>query len=366
MKFVFQNARWPCSADLLRDLSAAAVRFKPLMKDVDVDALDVSDYIRRYFRNYVKSINSVLYRFVHMLAHALAEAGRSLEDVVLVDYGGGTGWLSLFARELGIGTVIYVDIYDQSCRDARVIGDHVDRTADFYVEGDERRLQAFLEEQGLACHALISNNVVEHIYDLPGFYRTLEQVSQAPFCAVMASSANGDNPRLRRQFTRKHLHLELEDRAAERGRKESDKLTAYRTIRRQMIAEHAPSLSAADTEKLAAATRGLIRADILTCVDEYLGQGTISYTPAHPTNTCDPLTGNGAENLFNLKHLAQQLTQIGFRVDLIKGYASGKKLPQRLVNHAVNFCGSYGMRFSPYYMVCTSKTGRTARPQSSV
>ena len=39
--------------------------------------------------------------------------------MVLIDYAGGVGDLSLLAKELGIGTVIYNDISDELAKDAR-------------------------------------------------------------------------------------------------------------------------------------------------------------------------------------------------------------------------------------------------------
>lgn len=54
----------------------------------------------------------------------LALKSRKITDVsanVFVDYGAGTGIMSLLAREMGFGAVLYVDIYDVSCRDAELI-----------------------------------------------------------------------------------------------------------------------------------------------------------------------------------------------------------------------------------------------------
>jgi hypothetical protein len=46
---------------------------------------------------------------------------------------------------------------------------------------------------------------------------------------------------------------------------------------------------------LAKKTRGLMKDDIEKLVEEYIASGKITYQPDHPTNTCDPYTGNWAD-----------------------------------------------------------------------
>ncbi|MBA7485996.1 hypothetical protein ES707_21548 [subsurface metagenome] len=53
-----------------------------------------------------------------------------------LDYGSGSGMLYLLAKQLGIGTVVYNDIYDVSCHDAKIIAKSIGNEADYYVQGN--------------------------------------------------------------------------------------------------------------------------------------------------------------------------------------------------------------------------------------
>jgi hypothetical protein len=53
----------------------------------------------------------------------------------MVDYGGGLGLMSMLARRLGVGRVIYNDIYPASCRDAELIARQLGIPANDYVTG---------------------------------------------------------------------------------------------------------------------------------------------------------------------------------------------------------------------------------------
>jgi len=49
---------------------------------------------------------------------------------------GGGGMLSFLAKEMGIGTVIYSDIYDISCRDVKLLSRSLELALDHVVCAD--------------------------------------------------------------------------------------------------------------------------------------------------------------------------------------------------------------------------------------
>ncbi len=69
------------------------------------------------------------------LAWSLAKSVTQIRKFVFLDYSGGLGMLSLLAKELGVGTVIYNDIYDVACRDSKLIAESVGNEANYYVQG---------------------------------------------------------------------------------------------------------------------------------------------------------------------------------------------------------------------------------------
>ena len=275
---------------------------------------------------------------------------------MFVDYGGGPGTLSLLAKELGIGTVIYNDIYDVSCRDARVIGQMAKSEADYYVLGDIDDLIGFLKQNAISCNAIASSDVVEHIYDIESYLRQISGLSETALNIVMATTANSRNPIIKRQRIRMHMDVEYKDRDKVWGHKERDSLKSYLSIRKEIVLQYAPTLSGEEVDRLARATRGLIVSDIEKCVKEYLETGRVSRKPDHSTNTCDPYTGNWAEHLMDVKHLRQVLCDEGLEVRILSGYygtpnSAIKKLIGSCLNPLIFVLREQGLMLAPFYVV---------------
>ncbi len=121
MDFVPRYAKLPADCQLHQEMPAAAARLQAKLRGLDLARLDISDYIERSIGDYVKRLPYTLQKNAFVLLLATAGVRTGLSDMVFVDYGGGAGTLSMLAREAGVGTVIYSDIYDISCRDARIV-----------------------------------------------------------------------------------------------------------------------------------------------------------------------------------------------------------------------------------------------------
>ena len=257
----------------------------------------------------------------------------------------------MLAKELGIGTVLYNDIYDVSCRDAKAIGEAIGCAADHYIEGDIDEVVGYVRRHSIACDAVGSYDVIEHVYDTEGFLKKLSLLSARPLAIVMASSVNSLNPRRARHFSKKQVDVEYHDRHPEPGHKERDSLRAYIDIRKEIIRSHAAGLKAAEVDALARATRGMIEADIKSAVEDYLKTKKISARPAHPTNTCDPYTGNWADRLMDPYRIAGILSEEGFRAEVLKGYYFDSSLLRKAANAAIFLLGKHGIRLAPFFAV---------------
>ena len=362
MDFFYTGADLPKESVLLSNIEKAAGSLNDKLDNLDPNALDISDYNKRYLKKHLSNIRSSLRKYSYILSWSLADIKVALNKFVFVDHGGGTGILSLLAKELGIGTVIYNDIYDVSCRDAKVIGQATGIESDYYIEGDIDTLIGFLQKNSISCNAIASYDVIEHIYDIDEFLAKMSSLSDTSLSVVMASRANPHNPLVKRKIVRQHLRAEFEDRIKEQGHKERDSSEAYFEIRKQIISNYAPSLSNREVERLSKATRGLIEPEIGKCVEEYLRTGKIPRQPNHPTNTCDPYTGNWAEQLMDINHLKGILLKKGFNVDIKPGYYSGTSLSyfQRSAALFLNFLIALfkrrGLILSPFYTIYARKT----------
>jgi hypothetical protein len=328
---------------------------------LDLENLGISEYNQRYLGGKLNNIIGELQVCSYLVAWALIDNAIPFKHFTFVDYGGGSGVLSLLAKELGIERVIYNDIYDVSCNDTQLVAQAIGININDYVCGDIDELIAYLNQQSLSINAIASYDVIEHIYDIEGYLKKLRFLSDQFFSVVFATGGgNIHNPIIRWQNRRLQLQCEYIDREKKWGHKERDALESYFGIRKTIIADYEPQLTLQEVEKLAKSTRGLMKPDIEKCLDEYKQTKNISYKPKHPTNTCDPYTGNWAEHLMHSEYLENILRKEGFEVEILNGYwkysnkAYGRMLGNT-VNLLIKHLGKKGLFLSPYYIVYAKK-----------
>lgn len=363
MRYVYRHFDIPEDAQLLCRVNSAAGMLDNALHRLDTGSVELSEYGRAYLKRHIASLRSTLERHAHILALSIAGYRGDLGDFVFLDYGGGIGILSLLARGAGIGHVIHNDIYNVSSNDARILGSALDLPAERYYCGDIGETLDFVSNTYDRCHAVASCDVIEHVYDTDGLFRRLASVPvHWDIRVVMSSDANNRNPLFRRILQRKQRLIETRDRMEEHGHKQRDSLRAYLTIRREMIRAQDPSLRNEEVERLARATRGLRADDIRKSVDDYRMWKRFPEDPPHPTNTCDPCTGNWAERLMDPDVLKGILEAGGFRAEVHHGYygRSGgalRRFTASLINEGIHSMRREGIRMAPSYLVYGYRPG---------
>jgi len=337
-------------------IEAAKSRLYKKLVAFDVKSSGISEYNQRYMREKTFAAQSTLDLYGRLIYLSTRTMGLPLERFVFVDYGGGTGCLSFLAKEMGIGTVIYNDIYDVSCSDVRILSKSFGLPLDHVVCGDIDELISYLQANSISVNTVTSYDVLEHIYDAKSHLKKLGRLSNDHFRIVYASGANIENPSYVRSVTKKQKEAEYQDREKKWGYKDRDSHKAYFELRKEIISSYSPDLNSEQVEQLAYATRGLIKPDIEKCVAEYTSRGVITYHPEHPTNTCDPLTGNWCEHLMDTRWLQQVLRDEGLLVQILAGYYSvSGSLPKRAIkfflNMAIRLMRRRGLVIAPYYVV---------------
>ena len=347
--------------DILLRLEKSAAIVAERLLSIDYDALDISDYTKKYISGYVKNIRGVLQIYTYLMYLSM-ESYRSfdLEGYVFVDYGGGTGVMSLLAREMGFGTVLYVDVYDVSCRDASLIAGKIGAMADEYICGDIDALCKYVNDSCIFVNFLVSYDVIEHIYDLFSFFSKLCMLNSDSIRVVCASSANMYNPFIRRKRMASHRQTENMNRHHEWGHKERDSLRSYLDIRREIISKFAPDLSKEIVDTIARNTRGLRKDDVDCCVLQYVESGDFTYRPNHLTNTCDPYTGNWNERLMSFRYLKDILMRNGLKFSCVCGYygysvGTLRRFCKIFLNALIKIFGRNGFFFAPYYVIRAEK-----------
>ena len=341
-------------------IAQAEGRLRRKLRRLDTASLGLSEYNQRYLQGKLKGLGRELRVYGTLLRLAVEGAHKAPEEMVLVDYGAGCGVSSLLALEAGIGTVIYNDIYDVSCADVGRLSRAMGFRLEHVVCGDADDVFAYLRLHGVAADAFVSYDVLEHIYDVRDHFGALATGSARPFFVVYGSGANPANRRYVRAVSKMQREAEFEAREKKWGHKERDTLQSFLEVRTEMIRSYAPDLAAETVDRLARATRGLIRSDIERCVDEFCAEGRISYRIDHPTNTCDPHTGNWCEHIMDLPWLEGVVRDAGFSVELIPGrHGPGGWIRDRALNWLRNagiaVLGRRGLFLAPYYIVCAER-----------
>lgn len=340
---------------LTTQITIAQNRLYHKLSGLDLREMGISDYMQRYLGTYFANLKGVLQLYGRLLYLALRDSPVPLENFTLVDYGGGSGLISLLAMEAGVGTVVYNDIYDVCCHDAGRISVALGLPIAHIVCGDVDELAQYLEESQIQVNAIVSSDVLEHIYDLKHHFAVLSRL-KGDLRIVYATSANGANPLIARRLRKKHVEAEYTDREKQWGHKERDTLEAYFSARKRIISAYAPELKPEEVEYLSRSTRGLRQDDIRKCVDEYRRTGGISYQISDPTNTCDPYTGNWCEHLIEFHWLRQMVQKAGFSAKILPGYYTiGGSILKRVLkagfNVIIRLLGRKGVFMAPYYIL---------------
>jgi 2-polyprenyl-3-methyl-5-hydroxy-6-metoxy-1,4-benzoquinol methylase len=319
-------------------VNAAGYRLSKKIQSLDIAALPISEYSKKYFAGYfhecfhddsgfwsiklkarMKSwvkkslfIKKSFYpgQYVVILNMLLRDKTLDeLQGMTFLDHGGGTGLLSLLAAELGFGQVYYNDIYEVSCHDSTCIAEALGYGSIIRIPGDFEDIALYCKNYNLSFDCIGSYDVIEHIYDIHAFLEKIPIICSPQSSIFLYSGANSNNPQIVQELSMAHERIEHENREYTPGWKERDSLRSYASIRAEIVkneylAQGLPEPDVDTLEKLTVATRGLMVQDIKHAVRAYIATKVLPQTDARfPSNTCDPMTGNWAEHLMDFSEL---------------------------------------------------------------
>lgn len=345
---------------LQQNITSAIYSLEQKLRGLNLTQLRISEYNQRYLLQKFNNLDGELLRYGRLLYLSMHNQPVDAKNFCLVDYGGGSGLISLLAAEMGVGNVIYNDIYDVSCEDVKKISAALNMNIHHFVCGDVDQLLGYLKQNNLHPNSITSYDVLEHIYNVDYHLDKLSSLQHPSFRIVYGSGANIENPLYCYLAAKQQRMYENKTREKKWGQKERDSLKAYVDIRKEIIQSHCPSISDETALHLARLTRGLMKADIEKAADEFLASGKISYKNPHPTNTCDPLNGNWAEHLMPFSYIEETAKKHGFAPQILKGYFSvSGNFSVKSVKLSLNMCngllGRRGMMLAPYYVLLAER-----------
>jgi 2-polyprenyl-3-methyl-5-hydroxy-6-metoxy-1,4-benzoquinol methylase len=336
------------------------------LRALDLNALNLSDYSRNYLSFLIDDAWETLSRFEQVVMQALRHSNNPISEITIVDFGGGTGLQSLLAKEVGFKSVIYNDIFEGSCLDVAVLADACDLQIERIIQGDTTDLVFELNQNLIKADLIVSYDVIEHVYDVKENFLAFAQLNHRPDVIVYGSGANIRNPFYTQAVKKVQISVETVDRNESYGHKASDSLKSYVNLRRDIIVNCAPSLSESEIDYLAIKSRGLIKLDIEKYVKEYLLTGHFNHQISHPTNTCDPMTGNWCEHLLEFDWIVATAESLDFNAQISKGRYSPDRITKRnlarWIFNIVNVStGRLGFAFSPFYILTLKSTEEKLR-----
>lgn len=347
----------PLAKPVSQDIHTSFARFARDFCALDFQKLELSPYNRAYLRNNYFTRGGVL----GVLENAFSLIKRSLEfqsapisSLTFMEVGGGTGVLSLLAKALGFGRVIYNDIYDVSAKDARTIAQAFDLVADDYVVGDSPAIKAFMSSHKISADVVVGNEIVEHVYDLDSFISEISSIICPGGFLVMGTHANSRNPFLRRSFSEMHYNSEIRGFEKVEGWKERDSTESYFSLRLAKVRQIAPDLPVTEQMKVAKLTRGMILKDVEQALAQYRKSGKIENDTLSSTNTCDPRTGNWAEKLIPFRTYRSIFEKHGLKFSIqARPYnletktSASKHALKKFLNFIIGFQKFFSFWFAP-------------------
>jgi len=275
----------PYKDDLGELIQSKAEQLLALMKTINVDKLGLTEHGYQYFiGSHYKRLFFSIQTSAHLLYNSISLCKKEVKDVVIMDYGAGIGSLYILAKMIGCKQVIYNDILEDWKRNALLIAEAIHKDVDEYIVGNIEETLIVLEKKNIVCDIITSRNVIEHIYKLDDYYKTIN--SYQPKAIIYSSTtANFNNPAMNLQHVflhRRHEKVFLQQRI-------------------DFIKNQYSQFSEKVIRKLAINTRGYEKNELLGVLNKYCLNGEFPKKNYSYTNTCDMNYGVWAENLLKFE-----------------------------------------------------------------
>lgn len=282
------------------------------IREIGLKDLDISVHSLEYLKKYRNNATFFTEAYTQLLKKAVKKLTRPINESSFIDYGGGCGILSLIAREAGFRRVVYNDLFKPELNDARRIATSIDIVIDYYICGDAGELVNEIKLKNIEVDLICSFDVLEHIYNFDNWINTVYELNS--FSILFMTSANPDNPYIRRRLRK--IHYISENLGCKNNIRNGDVFNdnSFLKEREIIIRNIYPELSDKEIYFLSEKCRGLMKDGIEKVVSEYISTGMVSYHFDHPTNTCEPYTGNWAERLIDLEQLKLTAEKPGLKV----------------------------------------------------
>lgn len=320
---------------------------------LNLDTIQITEYNRKYLKKYIDNYSFYMSLYSQLLFKAINKLKKPISESTFVDYGGGCGMLSYLAREIGFRYVVYNDIYKKSVDDVMNISNELNIKIDLIIHGDVDVFVYQINDNNIKPDIICSFDVLEHIYNLENWFRTIAKIN-GNFSLFFMTSANPKNPFISNRLKKLQIMAEYQGFIETEVWKETDLKTSFLESRKTIIKDISPKLNNSEIELLSKNTRGLRKDDIENVVVDFIKTGKINYQIDHPTNTCDPYTGNWTEHLIDLTPLKNLINDCNLSVEITNSFYAYSNnqifnVPKFVLNILIKILGKKNLIFSPTY-----------------
>ncbi|RYY63750.1 MAG: methyltransferase domain-containing protein, partial [Chitinophagaceae bacterium] len=259
-----------------------------------------------------------LHIYATVLDCAKAKSNKPINELALLDFGSGNGLLGLFARYCGFGEVMLCDINRNFVHASSLVAKLLEIQVDSFVNGDLTEVKKALHAE--VVDVVVGTDVIEHIYNLDNFFKDLVTINPR-MVTVFTTASNPENLVKVKQLKRLQVKDELvggdpEDFALAG----EEKHPSYLEMRRRIIEINFPALEKDEVFHHAAASRGLMKEDIIKFVAGEPIQTDLPFCSAADSNTCHPETGSWSERILSLQDYRDIYSRYNFNLAVENGF----------------------------------------------
>lgn len=292
-----------------------------LLTNVNVKELDLSPYSRKALKRVLDAAEYYLEIYRESLERVLAHCNKFPAQMTIVDYGGGHGLLSILAKQLGFGQVIYIDTNADAIHTVEVMEKYLGAGPDVVLQGDAPELEEWCHREEVLPDAVLGMDVIEHVYVLDELFAAMHNISPT-MLMLFTTASNPKNKRIVRKL-HKSMRRDEEGHLGKKG---------FWQLRRDYVKKLYPDMPARQLDYWADYTRGLAYKDI--------GRAVESQSPNllfDEYNTCDPETGSWTERILPIENYRQLLSPYGYKLTVLPGmYNTHRGGPKAWISRCYN------------------------------
>lgn len=272
--------------------------FSQQLQSINIDAITNDLLVKNYLQAVLTQQDYYLKIYCWVLENAVSKCNKPIHAISFLDFGCGNGLFAIFAKHCGFGKVYGCDFNENFVAAARLLANAMKvEVADWFICNEN---DLYKKCNTLQLDIVAGTDVIEHIYNLDIFFSNIYLLNNKMVTAFTTASVYDNYFKRKKLYRLMYQDEFINSNVLDATSQDEYAGMPYFEIRRKLIAWHFPQLDSASINKLATATKGSVKDDILLFVNKYLQDGTMQQIQQNKHNTCDPITGNFTERMLTI------------------------------------------------------------------